>query len=125
VDEEVAVMADADRIEQVVSNYVNNAAKYAPPERPIVVRLEIEDGVARLSVRDEGPGLAPREQERIWDRFYREASNEKQNAPGASLGLGLYICRTIIEQHGGQVGVVSQEGQGAAFWFTLPLANAQ
>jgi PAS domain S-box-containing protein len=117
----VAILADAGRIEQVVSNYVTNAVKYSSPELPIAVRLEVEDGVARLSVQDEGPGLAPEEQELIWERFYRGAGNERQHVPGASLGLGLYICRTIIEQHSGQVGVTSTEGQGSTFWFTLPL----
>jgi PAS domain S-box-containing protein len=121
-DEEVPVVADDGRIEQVVSNYVTNAVKYAPPERPIAVRLETEDGMARLSVQDEGPGLATEEQERIWERFYRGADNEAQHSSGASLGLGLYICRTIIERHGGCVGVSSTKGQGSTFWFMLPLA---
>lgn len=119
----VPVLADADRLEQVVSNYVTNAVKYSPRERPITVRLEVEDRVTRLLVQDEGPGLAAEEQEQVWERFYRGTSNEAPHAPGANLGLGLYICRSIIEQHGGQVGVISTKGHGATFWFTLPLAT--
>jgi signal transduction histidine kinase len=119
--ETVPVLADADRIGQVVSNYLSNAIKYAPADRPIAVRLQIEGTNARLSVQDEGPGLSPTEQERIWERFYRVPGVQRQ--PGASLGLGLYICRIIIEQHAGQVGVTSTEGHGSTFWFTLPLAT--
>lgn len=115
------VEVDADRIGQVVTNYLTNALKYSPADRPIEVGLERVDQSVRVWVRDEGPGIPPEEQSRIWERFHRVKGIEVQNGKGGGLGLGLHICRAIIEQHQGQVGVESTPGQGSTFWFTLPL----
>jgi PAS domain S-box-containing protein len=122
VAELIPVFADADRITQVVSNYLTNALRYSPNESPIDIDVSIAGNNARVAVRDEGPGLSPDEQIRIWDRFYRVHEIEEQKNSGVGLGLGLYICRTIIEAHHGQYGVESTPGHGATFWFTLPLA---
>jgi signal transduction histidine kinase len=122
--EPVLVVADGDRIGQVVANYLANALKYAPPDRPIVVSVEVGERQARVAVRDDGPGLPPEEQTRVWDLFHRAAGVAVQNGWGGSLGLGLYICKTIVELHpGGQVGVESEVGHGSTFWFSLPLAT--
>ncbi|TMD59969.1 MAG: PAS domain S-box protein [Chloroflexi bacterium] len=121
---EVPVLADIDRVGQVVNNYLSNALKYSEETRPVEVRVELEGSIVRVSVRDEGPGLPPGEQERIWDRFYRAEGVEVKSGSGVGLGLGLHICRTIIEQLGGQVGVESKEGVGSTFWFTLPLVQS-
>nr|MBF6590807.1 HAMP domain-containing histidine kinase [Ktedonobacterales bacterium] len=121
----VAVVADAERISQVLANYLTNALKYAPADRPITVALALEGATARVSVRDEGPGLPPHEQVRIWERFQRARDVTVQSTmetSGGGLGLGLYISRTIIEHHGGQVGVESAPGAGSTFWFTLARA---
>ncbi|HKD76923.1 MAG TPA: HAMP domain-containing sensor histidine kinase, partial [Ktedonobacterales bacterium] len=99
------VEADPDRISQVVTNYLTNALKYSAPDRPIKVRLQEESGQARLSVRDEGPGLASEEHERIWERFYRVDEIVVKSGSEVGLGLGLYLSRAIIQQHGGTVGV--------------------
>jgi signal transduction histidine kinase len=122
----VMVKVDRDRIEQVMTNYLTNALKYAPADRPIAISLSQEADHARVQVRDQGPGLLPEEQERIWQRFYRTPGVQAENQVGGNLGMGLYICRSIIAQHGGQTGVESTPGAGATFWFTLPLewANA-
>jgi signal transduction histidine kinase len=118
----VTVHADPDRIGQVVRNYLTNALKYSAADRPIDVLLQVEEQAARVSVHDEGPGLSLADQERIWERFYQAENVEVQTASKAGLGLGLYISKTIIEQHHGQVGVQSCPGSGSTFWFTLPLS---
>jgi signal transduction histidine kinase len=118
------VVADADRISQVVTNYLTNALKYSPADRHIEVFLTIEEQLARVSVRDEGPGLSDAEQQAIWERFYQVKRIRVQSGSGIGLGLGLHICQTIIEQHQGQVGVHSSPGEGSTFWFSLPLARA-
>jgi signal transduction histidine kinase len=117
----VPVFADADRIGQVVTNYLTNALKYSQEERPVEVEIQVEGQQGRLWVRDQGPGLTSAEQELLWERFYRVPGIEVQSGSGIGLGLGLYISKMIIEQHQGQVGVQSTPGQGATFWFTLPL----
>jgi signal transduction histidine kinase len=121
-EESVPVVADPWRIEQVVTNYLTNALKYAPPDRPVEVGVQTMPQHARVWVRDEGPGLPPEEQERVWERFHRVTGIEVQSGTGVGLGLGLHICRTIIERHQGQVGVESTPGVGSTFWFTLPNA---
>jgi PAS domain S-box-containing protein len=120
--DQVPVMADADRIEQVLTNYLTNAFKYSPADQPVQVCLSVEGYAARVRVRDRGPGLTAEEQQRIWDRFYQIKTARRQGTDGG-LGLGLYIVRTIIAQHQGQVGVESCPGHGATFWFLLPLAD--
>jgi len=121
----VPVVADADRIEQVLANYLTNAFKYSSCEQVVWVQLSVEGFMARVSVRDQGPGLTLEDQQRVWDRFYQaeQAEAVKQRGFDVGLGLGLYIARTIIAQHQGQVGVKSRPGQGATFWFMLPLAD--
>jgi len=115
----VPVVADADRIGQVVTNYLINGLSYSPVDRPVTVSVQVAEQTARVSVRDEGPGLSITDQARIWERFYRIS----EQSSGAGLGLGLYISRAIIERHQGQVGVSSAPGAGSTFWFTLPLVR--
>jgi signal transduction histidine kinase len=119
----VELGADADRLKQVVTNFLTNALKYAPADQPIRVGLIVEDDRARVYVRDFGPGLPPEEQERIWDRFHRTEGVRTQNGTESGLGLGLYISRGIVELHGGAVGVQSAPGEGSTFSFTLPLSQ--
>lgn len=122
----IPVRADADRLAQVVGNYVTNALKYSPPDRPIAVTVEVCDQDACVSVRDHGAGLTPEQQRDVWDRYRRVqgvAVQDEAGGSGGGLGLGLYISRTIVEGHGGRVGVESAPGMGARFWFLLPLAR--
>jgi len=87
------------------------------------VRLEVEASSARVSVQDQGQGLTPEQQLRVWERFYQVAAPGHQG-PEGGLGLGLAIAKAIIEQHHGQVGVQSAPGHGSIFWFTLPLEDS-
>ena len=120
-DELVPVLADAGRIGQVLTNYLTNALKYAPVDQPVSVHLEVAASGARVSVRDQGPGLTAEQQQRVWERFYQVAAPGHQG-PDGGLGLGLAIAKAIVEQHQGQVGVESAPGRGSTFWFTLPLS---
>ncbi len=117
------VYADAERIGQVVTNYLTNALKYSDEAAPVRVGVQGEGEQARVWVRDQGPGIPPEEQANIWERFHRVAGIEVQSGSGIGLGLGLHISKTIIERHHGQVGVESIPGRGATFWFTLPLRD--
>ena len=82
--------------------------------------MAMEGAQLKVCVRDEGPGLPKSEQQRIWERYHRAPDVERKTGSDVGLGLGLFISKTIISQHGGQVGVVSEVGHGAAFYFTLP-----
>ncbi len=117
------IMADPDRIGQVLSNYLTNALKYSAEKEPVEIGLEVQKQRARVWVRDCGLGLPLDEQEHIWERFHRAKDVKVQSGSGVGLGIGLFISRTIIEMHHGQVGVQSTPGQGSTFWFSLPLAE--
>ncbi|HEY7126221.1 MAG TPA: HAMP domain-containing sensor histidine kinase [Ktedonobacterales bacterium] len=119
----VPLLIDAGRIGQVVTNYLTNALKYSAEEAPVEVGVSTRAQEVQVWVRDAGPGVPLEEQERIWDRFHRVKGIEVQAGSGIGLGIGLYICRTIIERHQGRVGVVSAPGKGSTFWFALPLAG--
>lgn len=119
----IMVTGDADRLGQVIHNYLTNALKYSPPDRPVTVTIEKWEREARVSVQDQGPGLTPEEQTRIWERFYRVKGIPALGG-GQGLGLGLHICRTIIEAHHGKFGLDSIPGTGSTFWFTLPLTQS-
>jgi PAS domain S-box-containing protein len=119
--EEFLVLADPDRIGQVLTNYMSNACKYSEAE--VTVSLTSDGSSARVSVRDEGPGLSGEELKRIWECFYQSPDVKVVSGSGVGLGLGLYISQTIIERHAGLVGVQSAPGKGSTFWFTLPIVQ--
>jgi len=115
------VAADSDKLRQVLVNLVENAVKYSRAGR-IQVRLGSHYGSVRFSVRDEGPGIPLNQQERIFDKFYRLDPNMTKGVGGT--GLGLYICRELVEAMHGDIWVESLPGQGSTFSFELPVAQA-
>ena len=121
--EKMPIFADAVRIGQVVTNLLTNAIRYSQEERPIEIALLAEESVARVVVRDQGPGFPPEEKGHLWEQFYRVKGIAVQCGSGVSLGLGLYISRIIIERHDGHIDADSVPGQGSVFWFTHPLIN--
>ena len=114
------VYGDRDRVGQVINNFVANAIKYAPDSRKIIVELNKADGKVICSVQDFGKGIAREEQQKIFERFYRVSGNNLNTFPG--LGLGLFICKDIIEKHHGKIGVKSEKGKGSTFYFELPVS---
>jgi signal transduction histidine kinase len=115
-DEDVIVMGDRTRLEQVAANLIDNAVKYTPSGGRVEVTVGREDGQAVLSVRDTGVGIPPDERPRIWERLFRGDSSRTERG----LGLGLSLVRAIIEAHGGTVEVRSAPGQGSTFTVRLP-----
>jgi signal transduction histidine kinase len=120
---EAPVLADADRVGQVIHNYLSNALKYSPVETVVDVRLEQEDTMIRVSVRDEGSGISEAQQRLVWKQFHRVEGSTRASERGVNLGLGLYISQALIERQGGQVGVESAPASGSTFWFTLPFVT--
>jgi len=114
---QLVVWADRVRIEQVILNLIINALKYSPEDQEVQIVLEKEDTRFKCSIKDKGIGIPPEKQAYIFYRFFRVHENS-QYYPG--LGMGLYICSEIIRQHRGEIGVISEEGKGCTFWFTLP-----
>jgi PAS domain S-box-containing protein len=118
-DATMEVYADFSRIEQVVTNFVTNAMKYAPESKEIRVRVESFPGTVKVSVIDKGAGIPAKNLPSLFDRYYRV---DHGGNGYTGLGLGLYICSEIIKKHNGTILVDSDLGKGSTFWFTLPIA---
>jgi signal transduction histidine kinase len=114
---------DARRVEQIVDNLLENAAKYSPEGSPINIRVEGRGEELVVSVADKGEGIAPEHLEYIFDRFYQVRRG--RDAGRGGIGLGLAICRGLVEAHGGKIWVESTPGEGSTFFFSLPTATAQ
>ncbi len=112
------VMADRDRIEEVLQNLLDNAVKYSPRQRAVTVTCRAIGEEVIVSVSDQGMGISLRDQAQIFERFHRSSDQAVTSKPGA--GLGLYICRAIVEAHGGRIWVESTLHEGSTFLFSLP-----
>lgn len=115
---ESELFGDEMRIEQVITNFITNAVKYAPDGKEIHITSEIEGDKIHFSVRDFGIGMTEEHEQKIFQKFYRiEESSERFQG----LGIGLYICQEIIDRHKGKIGVTSTLGEGSTFYFEIPL----
>jgi len=113
------VAADKSLITQVVKNLVHNAIKYSPERTTVTVSTALEAETVRVCVEDRGYGIPAESRARVWEKFYRVV-REGQEKDEESTGLGLSFVREVVEQHGGQVELDSEEGRGSKFSFTLP-----
>lgn len=118
-----ALWADRGKLEEVLINLVNNAIKYSPDGGTITVRAQVEDDRLHFSVQDQGLGIAHEEQGRLFQRFQRAGAGGKDRISGT--GLGLFVCKALIEAHGGQIWFDSVYGEGSTFHFTVPLYRGQ
>jgi two-component system phosphate regulon sensor histidine kinase PhoR len=118
---DLTVLADADRLEQVLGNLIDNAIKYGRPEGTVIAGgRNLEDGQIEIFIRDDGRGIPSEALERIFERFYRVDKARSREQGGT--GLGLSIVKHIIQNHGGRVWAVSEIEKGSTFFFTLPRA---
>jgi signal transduction histidine kinase len=116
--EDGVVVADPSRMRQVLYNLLSNAVKYSPPNSQVRVIAHKDSSGWRVMVVDQGPGIRAEDRPRLFEPYQRLSA--KPTAGEKSTGLGLAICRSIIEAHAGRIGVDAAAGQGATFWFTLP-----
>ncbi len=111
------VLADRDHLEQVITNLLSNALKYSPADSQVSICVSSAPAAARVTVSDQGPGIALDQRDRVFDRFTQLHGAKK------GTGLGLTICRAIVQEHGGRIWVESKIGHGAQFIFELPAAS--
>lgn len=121
VDGSAVVRGDALRLRQVIDNILGNVRMHTPPETPVAIRMRRDARDVVLAIADQGPGIAPADQEHIFERFWRTDSGRGRSRGGT--GLGLAIVASLVEAHGGTIAVESRLGHGATFTIRLPLAD--
>lgn len=109
------LILDRELIERVLQNLAGNALKFSPPNKKVDITISAAAGQVRVEVTDSGPGIAPEFHEKIFEKFGQVGAGASRRGTG----LGLAFCKLVVEAHGGQIGVISQPGQGSTFWFTL------
>ncbi len=119
----LAIIGDGDRLAQVFTNLVDNALKFTPENGQVTVRASQQDGSVIASVIDTGIGIDPKDQPRIFERFY-QVDKSRRGGAGRGVGLGLAIAAQIIAAHGGRIWLTSQPGLGTTFTISIPLAQA-
>ncbi len=122
IEDGLEVMGDASQLERTMMNLLSNAFKHAPEHSTIHLSAQAKDDSVIICVQDEGPGIAESQQQHLFDRFYR-ADDARCRKEGEGAGLGLAICKRIVEAHDGIIWVESQLGEGAAFFICLPLSG--
>ena len=116
------IHGDRDKIGQVANNFINNAIKYSPKGTTIALACKSSNDLVEVSIKDEGVGIEPADQVKLFDRFYRVDNALTKTTSG--FGLGLYLSAEIIRKHGGEVWVESEPGKGSTFFFNLPVIKA-
>lgn len=118
--DDVEIPCDRELIREVLENLISNAIKFSPEKAPVVVASRVDGDFLEISVKDKGPGIAQDSQLAIFERFHQVRVSDRK----AGFGLGLSICKSIVHQHGGTIGVESEPAQGSRFWIKLPMGNA-
>ncbi len=116
------IHADEDRLVQVLINLLSNAIRFSPEKSQVVVDCSLKDESLRMSVSDRGQGVPASHQKSIFEPF-KQVNPESESAKGG-VGMGLALCKMIVEKHGGEIGVMDNEGQGSVFWFEIPLVGS-
>lgn len=117
------VKADKARINQVITNFVNNAIKYGGDDKEVIIRAKRINNKLRVEIEDHGPGIAKEDLKHVWERYYQASANHAR-VEGSS-GLGLNICKEILNLHKFKLGVTSKLGKGTTFWFEMNIVKAQ
>jgi signal transduction histidine kinase len=115
------IKGDFERLSQVVNNILSNAIKYSPKSREVIVSLSATKKNITISIKDFGIGIEKQDQEKIFEKFYRVTGPDEKTYPG--MGIGLYLCREIINNHKGEIKVESEKGKGSNFIIKLPLSD--
>ena len=121
--EPAVVLADAERIRQVIDNLIGNAIQHAPPPSPVTITVTADQGGVRLTVADQGPGMTAEQASHVFERFYR--TDDARTRTRGGTGLGLAIAASLTAAHGGQITVDTRPGDGAAFHLWLPKAQSR
>jgi signal transduction histidine kinase len=119
----INALADPDKIAHVVLNLLTNAVKYSDKQKPVVISCSADDRQVTISIKDEGIGINPSDQERIFDRFHRAGNPNPETKFVSGFGIGLYLSREIVFLHGGNIWVESEPGAGSTFSFSIPLSG--
>ena len=117
------IMADEEQIRYVLESLLDNAFRYISGKGTVSISLSQEGSTARIAVSDTGAGVPSKDQQRVFNKFFR-GTNVFRISPGG-MGLSLFVSRAIIESENGTMGFLSQEGSGSTFWFTIPLAKSE
>jgi signal transduction histidine kinase len=113
-----SILVDPRRFQQILGNLVKNAIAFSYAGGAVVIQARRVNDQVRFAVTDNGPGVLPQDREQVFQRFWR---NQSSGSKGS--GLGLFIAKTLVDKHGGRIGVDSQLGKGSTFWFTIPVVK--